>query len=179
MMDALLRVLERTVGVLEGMLFLLATFAIIAIGLIENTNIFLRYFGTGVSDSVIWIEMLMVAAIAFSLSYAQRRDAHISVDILYNYLPVRTQSALQVLTLLVGLLVSAAVAYWGWGEFWSALIGGNFYAGLLDLPEWPPKLAFFVGFALLFLRFAIQLIEYGRTGDTGQSPQDSMQSGME
>jgi TRAP-type C4-dicarboxylate transport system permease small subunit len=58
----------------------------------------------------------MVVVVCLPLALVERKDAHISVDVLTNHLPRRTRARLFGWTFLLSALVFGLVAYASWGE---------------------------------------------------------------
>lgn len=143
------RVLQR----LEGLLLVVSAISILAICLIIFSGVVTRaVFNWSLPDAEIIVRDLMIASIILPLAYVTANRAHIAVDVFVNLMPASVRPWSDLLGSVVGFLVLLPVAYGGWQGFSTAWSDGNYYYGEFDLPEWPGKLAFLVGYAVFVLR---------------------------
>jgi C4-dicarboxylate transporter, DctQ subunit len=66
--------------------------------------------------------------------YAYDKKAHVAVDMIYEYLPVRVQRAVDILTSFLILLFSVTIFYYGYKYWWMAYSRGWQHVGMLDVP---------------------------------------------
>ncbi len=151
-----LETLDLALGNLERFLLYLSIIAILATGAIVLMEIAAREFlPFRIPDGVTIVEQLMVASIAFGLSYAMATNAHIAIELFYQHFPLALQRICDIIGLLAGLIAFLPIAYWAWIDTTKFLRRGSYYYGELQLPEWPTHAAFLVGFAVLSLRLLL------------------------
>lgn len=103
-------------------------------------------FSSPLGGTVELTELAVVAMVYLGLSYAESKDAHIAVDLLYVRLPVRGQLALRVFAGLVSLAV-IAVMTWRLYVYAGQLDTGGYITGILQIPLYPVALLAVLGTA--------------------------------
>ncbi len=138
---------------LEKVLLVLAAVSILAICAIIFSGVVTRaVFNWSMPDAEILVRDLMITSIILPLAYVAAERAHIAVDVFVNMMPKAVRPWSDLLGSTIGLLVLLPIAYGGWKGFLTAWSDGNYYYGEFDLPEWPGKLAFALGYAVFLLR---------------------------
>lgn len=102
-------------------------------------------------------ELAMVPMVYLGLSYAESRDAHIAVDLLYVRLPVRARLALRVFAGLVGLSVIALMT-WRLYVYAGQLDTGGYTTGILRIPLYPVALLAVLGAATFGLAVLLNTV---------------------
>ena len=149
---------------IESVLWSLGALAVIALGLMITANVAARaIFQTGIPDSVIIVQDLMVAAIVLPLGAATAARAHVAVEFVTNKLSPRARSYLIVFGSLVGMFALLPLLFAGWREFTGTWQKGSFYFGDLGVPKWPGRLIFLIGNAVCWVRLAELPIRDTRT----------------
>lgn len=142
----------------EGMV-VLAVIAILLICAIIFSGVVTRaMFNWSLPDAEIFVRDLMIAAIILPLAYVTATRSHIAVDVFVNLMPAAARPWSDLLGSVIGLLVLLPVAYGGWLGFWAAWGDGNYYDGEFDVPEWPGKLVFGLGYAVFLVRLAFLVL---------------------
>lgn len=105
------RRLERVTDVLVSIAFAFSAAVIVAIMLLTVADVTMRWlFNSPVSGAIELTEMGMVLAVFLGLSYAERRESHISVSVLVDRFPRRarrwTVAATHALTIAVAALIT-------------------------------------------------------------------------
>jgi TRAP-type C4-dicarboxylate transport system permease small subunit len=90
-------------------------------------------------------EAFMVSGIFLALAAAQMFGHHIRAEVFRPLLPIRLAHALDRAGSLLMFAFFAFVTWYGWTEAIDAWASGEYSAGILKLPVWPPKLALAVG----------------------------------
>ncbi|WP_288902940.1 TRAP transporter small permease [uncultured Sneathiella sp.] len=141
---------------LEGVLVTLSICCILGICAIINITIFGRFlFGVSIPDDVIMVRELMIGAVVLPLSYVAAERAHIMVEVFTSHMPDRWQPGLNLLSSLVGSLMLLPILYGGYLDFDSVTSDGAYFFGELNLPEWPGRLIFLVGYIVFVLRLFV------------------------
>lgn len=153
------RRLRGILGHAEKLLLDLGSVAIIVFCIYICTGIILRtFFASQVPDEVVIVGELMVAALILPLGYVAADRGFIAVELLTNMMPEGIQKWLNVLAVSVGLLATMPIAFAAYHAAHTALTSGNYFFGLLSLPEWPGRVAFFCGYLIFVLRLLDLLI---------------------
>ena len=148
----------------ERFLLDLSAAAIAALGVLITLSVVLRAtLNTGVPDTVVMVTELMVAAIVLPLAATVAARANIVVEVLSQHFPRRVQDWLVIFGGIVGLFALLPLIWAGWKEAHSAVTGGGFYFGQLNLPKWPGRVIFLFGVSVCWLRLAIQVAQDIRT----------------
>jgi len=146
-------------GRVEKLLLDLGAFAIFVFCVYICTGIILRtFFASQVPDEVVIVGELMVAALILPLGFVAADRGFIAVELLTNRLPAAVQPWLNVLAVLIGLLATIPITYAAFHAAEVALTSGNYFFGLLSLPEWPGRVAFFCGYLVFVIRLLDLLI---------------------
>lgn len=150
----------RVLHLAERGLLIVAIISILAICAIIFFGVITRaVFNWSLPDAEIIVRDLMIASIILPLAYVTAERAHIAVDVFVNLMPPAARPWCNLLGSLVGFLVLLPIAYGGWQGFHTAWNDGNYYYGEFDLPEWPGKFAFFIGYVVFVLRLLTLLVQ--------------------
>jgi TRAP-type C4-dicarboxylate transport system permease small subunit len=138
---------------------LLSAAALAVSVLIVCQLVFMRYV---LNASTVWqtelVIYLMIAATLIGMPYVQSRRGHVNVDLLPLYLGRRARAALYYLCLGLGLAVCALVVFYGVELTFEAYIYTWRSPSIWRPPLWIPYLALPVGFGLMFLQLAADLV---------------------
>ncbi|WP_417271519.1 MULTISPECIES: TRAP transporter small permease [Alphaproteobacteria] len=104
-----------------------------------------------------YVSLLFVYLIYLGLGYSQRRDAHITVGVLYDHLPRSARKIIQGLYLLVALLLFGVLTWTSAKSAWSNYIMGDTILGAVEVKTWWARAGIPIGLALFSLRFLTQL----------------------
>jgi TRAP-type C4-dicarboxylate transport system permease small subunit len=160
----------------EGALVALSAICILGICAMITVAITTRaVFGWSVPDSVIIVRELMITCVILPLAYVTAERAHIMVEVFTNHMPDRIQPWLDFLSSVIGFLVLLPICYGGYLELMGVIEDEAYFFGDLELPEWPGRLAFFVGYVTFVLRLATLVVSDGLTafrklGDSAPAP---------
>jgi len=144
---------------LENVLLIISVVAILAICAIIFLGVVTRaVFDWSLPDAEIIVRDLMITAIILPLACVAADRAHIAVDVFVNMMPKAAKPWINLLGTAVGFVVLLPIAYGGWKGFHTAWYDGNYYYGEFDLPEWPGKFAFFLGYFVFVLRLLSLLV---------------------
>jgi TRAP-type mannitol/chloroaromatic compound transport system permease small subunit len=131
------------------------------LALVMGANVLLRY---GFSLGSIWMQEfewhIMVPICVFGMSYALRHGEHVRVDVLFQYFSSRNKRLVDVITAILGMLLSVIVIWlcipYVW-QSWS--IGeGTANPGGIDY-RYVVKALIPIGFALFFMQSLSEAIK--------------------
>lgn len=143
----------RALGLTEDLLVTLAALAVAGMGLYVVAGVVMRNFlNMSLHDEAVIVGELMIAALVLPLGKVAAERGFITVDVLTRRFQNRHAITLNALACVVGLIIASVLFYAGHRALLDALRTNAFYFGSLRFPEWPGKLAFFVGYAVFTLR---------------------------
>jgi C4-dicarboxylate transporter, DctQ subunit len=149
-----MRRFARWLNHLEDGLIVLILMAMI--GLAVYQIVLRNMFGS----SMVWVEPLLQNGVLWigmlGAMIASRRDEHIRIDLLHNYLPAKARRWLAVVIDLFTCVICAVVAWYSAGFLISEMeFGGQALPGV---PSWVLQLIIPVGFAVISLRYLIMFL---------------------
>jgi len=143
----------------EESLVVLSAFSILAICVIITVGVITRaLFYWSVPDSVILVQELMITCVIVPLACVAAERSHIMVEVFTNLMPDSAQPWLNVLTSVLGFLIVLPFVYGGYFELMDVLNDEAYFFGDLELPEWPGRVAFFIGYIAFILRLGYLVI---------------------
>jgi|TARA_R100000005_G_C4999457_1_gene206208 TRAP-type C4-dicarboxylate transport system permease small subunit len=141
---------------LEGALVALSICCILLMCFIITTTIIGRtLFGLTIPDDVIMVRELMIGAVVLPLASVAAHRMHIMIEVFTSMLPESFQPWLNLLGSLIGSIMLLPVLYGGYLGFVSVVSEGAYFFGELDLPEWPGRLIFLLGYSVFILRLFV------------------------
>jgi TRAP-type C4-dicarboxylate transport system permease small subunit len=96
------------------------------------------------SYMLVWFGML-------SILYAQEKNAHVSVDLVYSKLSVRVRRALDLANMFMTLIFAVFICVYGYKYWWLGYSRGWRHFGMLDIPMSYTRIAMPVAGAFLVL----------------------------
>lgn len=114
-------------------------------------------FSNSLPGAYEYVSLMFVYLIYLGLGYSQRRDAHITMGILYDLLPRDFRKAFQGIYLLVAIVFFGALTWTSAVSAWSNYLLGDTILGIVEVKTWWARAGIPIGLALLTLRFLTQL----------------------
>ena len=160
-MDQQLFRLERFLALVSG----LAVFSLMVVAVISVSG--RNLFNAPLPGYVDWIEQIMPLVAFMGIAYVQREGGHIRMDILIGQLKGRAMWLAEMISVLMILLLIAALIYGSWSHFLRSLnFNAPWWSGDssidIGIPIWPTKLLVPVAFSVLALRLVLQIASFGR-----------------
>ncbi len=157
-------------GTLERALSSVAALCVVGLCLVITGTVLSRWLlGWGIPDDVTIVKELMIGAIVLPLAYVTSSRSHIAVEVLYDRLGRRTQLRLLAFGTAFGFFTLLPLLYAAWNAFLYAWESENYFFGDLELPEWPGKMAFFVGLFFFIFRLSLLMATDLRNAWTGET----------
>lgn len=153
--------LEQFLALVSGLaVFSLMVVAVVSVG---GRNM----FNMPLPGYVDWIEQIMPLVAFMGIAYVQREGGHIRMDILIGQLRGRALWLAEMISVIMILLLMAALIYGSWSHFLRSLnFNAPWWSGDssidIGIPIWPSKLLIPVAFSVLSLRLVVQIVSYGR-----------------
>ncbi|MDR9769165.1 TRAP transporter small permease [Acetomicrobium sp.] len=150
--------------------------SILAMGIILFYEVVARYV---FNSPTIWAQEVSIIIFMWAMlagaAYTLQVGKHVKIDLLTVHLSEKTQSVLETITSIIGMLFSAYVTFQGIEMLKGTLKYNKLSATPLRVPLWIPQLALPVGFGLLTLQFIIiigmkMFSLNGWTGRDGDQP---------
>lgn len=145
----------RILHLAETSLLWVAILSILLICALIFTGVVTRgLFSWSLPDAEIIVRDLMIAVVFLPLAFVAAERAHIAVEVFVNFMPANWRPSLNLLASVIGLLVLLPITWGGYTSFISVWQADSYFYGEFELPEWPGKLAFFLG----YLTFALRML---------------------
>jgi TRAP-type C4-dicarboxylate transport system permease small subunit len=122
-------------------------------------------FTISVPGSYEYVSLLFVYLIYLGLAFSQRRDAHITIGLVYDHLPRKARQIVQGTFLLVAFVFFAALTWTSGVSTWSNYVLGDTVLGAIQVPTWWARAGVPVGCAMFSLRFLTQLCVLVTSGE--------------
>jgi len=163
-MNKLSRVIDSIVvrvGIIGGLCAL-------ALGFVMVNDVFLRYV---FRKPTIWAFetsiYLFVAFVLLGMTYVQKTDRNIKVDLLISRLSPRTRAFWDAVTMSVSLVYVVILSYYGMHYFLESLARQETSISFWSPPLWPVKLLIPVGASLLSIQYIKDIVTKVHTLRTG------------
>lgn len=101
---------------------------------------------------------LMIILVFLSMSYVQKVDGHIRLDILFEKFSQRLQDALNIFYFLLAALLMAFIGYEGAISTYNAIANNLQLSGLINFPLWLSYIWIPLGSFLITIRLLITII---------------------
>ncbi len=151
---------------LEEWLCYVSALAVAGMMLITTLEVIARAaFYKSVPGSYEYVSLLFVYLIYLGLAYSQRRDAHITIGLVYDKLPRKARQMVQGTFLLVALVFFTALTWTSAVSAWSNYVLGDTVLGTIQIETWWARAAVPVGCAMLALRFLTQFLRLATSGE--------------
>lgn len=159
-MSRFVQISRRVVDGIANVFMIVATIATFTvIGMVTYDVIARTLTGRGVPGVVEYGEILMVVLVFLGLAHAQKRESHVAVEVVIEYLTPRAQKVLNTTVLF---LISLLLLWMAWESFPAALnsyMTGEVRFGLAAVELWPARLAIAVGLLAMGLQALIRALE--------------------
>lgn len=166
--DSLISRLDRKLYRVEGWLALLSGLAVFSLMILAVVSVTGRHtINQPLPGYVDWIEQAMPLIAFMGVAYTQRDGGHIRMDILVGALRGRALWAAEFITVFLMLVVMILITWGAWAHFrrsfdFTVPLWSRDSSMDIALPLWPAKLLAPIAFGTLCVRFALQLVAYGR-----------------
>ncbi len=140
----------------EDLLVVVSAVCILSIGVLITMSVLTRaLFSWSFPDTVVITQELMISCVILPLACVTAERAHIMVEVFTSMMPGIVQPWLNLLSSVIGFIVIVPFMYGGYVELRDVLVDEAYFFGDLELPEWPGRLAFFVGYVTFVVRLAV------------------------
>lgn len=144
---------------LEEFMVFLSALAVLILFVMTVVDVIGRYFfRRPLSDTYIISAMLLAVHVYLAISYTQRKNEHITVDMFTDLLSHRAKLKLNLVWLIIQALTVAFIAYAGYKGASLSLKTGEMIVGIFRFPIAPVKMFVPFGSFVLLLRISIQIV---------------------
>ena len=144
---------------LEELLCYVSALAVAVMMVITTAEVIARaLFFKSVPGSYEYTSLLFVYLIYLGLAFSQRRDAHITIGIVYDHLPRKARQIVQGVFLVVAFLFFAGLTWTSAVSTWNNYVLGDTVLGVIQVQTWWAHAAVPAGCILFSLRFLTQFI---------------------
>jgi TRAP-type C4-dicarboxylate transport system permease small subunit len=163
-------VLNHTLTVIENVLVVFAGFVVIAMMLLVTADVISRsLFNFPLPNSYEYMELGMVFAVYLGAAQVQREKRHVTIDTVIKHFPDRLRATVELMGCLIGLVLMAAIGWWGALAAWNSYVTSEYVGSVARLPVLPARLALVIGVIALLIRLLFDAFDYackiGRFGD--------------
>ncbi len=151
-----MQLLRKTVNVFDRIIDLMAILAcaiLVFLLLIIVTQVTLRIFGL----TILWIFEISKFSLLYitflGAAWLLKRERHVKMDIVLTRLSPRTQSLMNIITSVLGVIICLVLTWYGVTLIQAQIRVGDYFPGLLKAPKWPVALVIPVGSFLLLVQF--------------------------
>jgi len=152
--DDFTRVLNRIISIFTAIGFA----ALLLMMLVVVTNIITRPLGKPIVGTYEAAQLLIVVAVAFSLSYAALKDCHVRMDIVTVRLSRKTKSVLVVITSLLSLGIWILITWYTLAFANEQLLIGE-HSSIMSFPVFPFRYILALGGIILCLVQIVDIIK--------------------
>ena len=153
--------LSRWIDALNEKLGWVADWLVLLSCLISAANAFSRYAFSISSNAWLEIQWYMFGALVLlGASYTLKKNEHVRVDIVYSNISTRRQIWVDIIGGVLFMLPATIIlAYLSWPVFYNSWEIGEVSTNAGGLVRWPIKIFLPIGFALLSLQGASEIIK--------------------
>lgn len=160
MMITIAKGAASVVHFLARLLALLSLFGMAYVMLMVVYDVAMRNLGRpGVTGLVEYVEIGLMLAVFFALAEAERRRAHVSVDVLTGRLKGKAYMIVRISGGVAAAVVAILLAWASWTVLADSIARGEYKLGVVSLPMWPARAAVFAGFLVLALEQVVTAVE--------------------
>lgn len=150
--------LKRLYTIIIGALTGIAAVALMAMMFLVMTDVVLRYiFNSPITGSYEIIQYLMAVLVSFAVVYCAYKRSHVSVDIVFDLLPPKTQSIVASFGTLIVLILFILIA-WENVLYIKETYDQRLTSNILYIPTYPFVGSVAVGFVALCLVMFIEFL---------------------
>lgn len=158
--------LERGLRFVEDAMAWVAIVILVFITGMVCLEVVLRYgFNAPLMGMIQVAEIGLLYVTFFGTAWALRRDHHVRIELVYQYLPPAWRTRMDVIGSLFGLVICAVLVVFGAMATWSHYVRGLYKPTLLEVPNWVVLIVIPIGAIPLALRYLVQFVYYLRGGE--------------
>lgn len=151
-------ILERLLSTIEDWLVIVAGLTVIALMIVVTADVIMRsLFNYPLPNSYEYMELGMVFVVYLGASQVQREKRHIAIDAAIKVLPPRGSALLELFGCIIGLILMAAIGWWGAQAAWNSFITSEYIGSVAHVPVLPARIALLCGVLVLSVRLVVDI----------------------
>jgi TRAP-type C4-dicarboxylate transport system permease small subunit len=115
--------------------------------------------GTGIAGMIEAVDPLLVIVAFLGLGMTERKGEHVAMSMFVDRMSPRIRYYLIAVGVVGAMGLTAWIAVAGFHETAISVARGEVRPGIVDVPLWPARAAVVVGCTVLFLQFAVTLVD--------------------
>jgi TRAP-type C4-dicarboxylate transport system permease small subunit len=153
---------ERALSSIEDGLVIVAGLIVIALMLVVTADVIMRSaFNYPLPNSYEYMELGMVFIVYLGAAQVQREKRHIAIDAVIKALPPRGSALAEMFGCVIGLILMAAIGWWGAQAAWNSFVTSEYMGSVARLPVLPARIALLCGVTVLSIRLLVDIWRYG------------------
>lgn len=138
----------------------LGAIALTLMAVVLGSGIISRYlFDTPIPGVYDIVQLLLIWVVFLSLSFTQKEERHIRVEIILRRLAPRTRIYFDIGSTIVGFVLCLLMSWQAAKMAWNSAMILEYWPGLLRVPIYPSKIVLCIGIALLTIRFLLDTMK--------------------
>ncbi|TQR12279.1 TRAP transporter small permease [Psychrobacillus soli] len=156
-------IIEKGFGKLEVLFLRLSQIALVIMMTLTTFDALSRhFFSKSITGAYEVTEMyLMVMLVFLSMSYVQKVDGHIRLDIIFERLSKRVQDILNIIFYLLAAAMMFFIGYQGFNMTLTAMQNNLIASGLINFPLWLSYIWIPIGSFLIMIRLILLVVLLG------------------
>jgi TRAP-type C4-dicarboxylate transport system permease small subunit len=148
--DKIGAVFDRTLDVFSFLVGAIITLIMLAVCL----NVIMKFaFNQPIVGVEEVTEQLLLYITFMGTAWLLKKEGHVAVDFVLLRMRPKTRSFFGIVSCLIGILICAALTWYGFKVTWVNLRQGAYFSSVLELPKAPVFVIIPIGSALLFIQF--------------------------
>lgn len=137
----------------------LGAIALTLMAVVLGTGIISRYlFNRPIPGVYDIVQLLLIWVVFLSLSFTQKEERHIRVEIVLRKLSTRMRIYFDIASTVVGFILCLLMSWQTVKLAWNSVMIGEYWPGLLRVPIYPSKIVLSLGVILLTIRFILDTL---------------------
>lgn len=152
---------EHVLSAIEDWLAIIAGMIVLALMIVVTSDVIMRsVFNYPLPNSYEYMELGMVFVVYLGAAQVQREKRHIAIDAVVKALPPRGGALLEMFGCIVGLILMAAIGWWGAQAAWNSFVTSEYIGSVAHVPVLPARLALLCGVLVLSVRLVVDIWRY-------------------
>lgn len=152
---------EQILSTIEDWLAIIAGLIVLALMIVVTADVIMRsLFNYPLPNSYEYMELGMVFVVYLGAAQVQREKRHIAIDAVVKALPPRGSALLEMVGCIVGLILMAAIGWWGAQAAWNSFVTSEYIGSVAHVPVLPARIALLCGVLVLSVRLVIDIWRY-------------------
>jgi len=150
--------MDKTLHAISAGLNRIGVAVLFLLMILTSADVFMRYlFNRPIKGTFELTELMMVVTVFFALAYTESKKGHVSVELVIERLPQRSQAVIDALTSLLSLIIISVIVWQGFLFAHETMLSGE-HSAILGIPLFYFKALVPLGALVLCLEILISII---------------------